>query len=130
MSKYLTRQRRTLLEYLSKHPDELLSAQEIAGALDGEAVSLSAVYRNLADLEAEGTVRQSRKSGSREIYFQYLNTEECRDRLHLSCTHCGKTFHMDAAEAEQIVNAVAKRDGFAIDRAETVLYGVCEKCQR
>lgn len=130
MSKYLTRQRRTLLEYLSGRPDELLSAREIAGALADEAISLSAVYRNLADLEAEGAVRQSRKSGSREIYFQYLDAGECRERLHLSCTRCGKTFHMDAGEAEEIVETVARRDGFAIDKAETVLYGVCEECQK
>ena len=129
MSKYHTRQRKALLSYLSGHPDEMLSAQEIADALDGESISLSAVYRNLADLEAEGKVRRNHKGSIREIYFQYMDSDACKNCLHLSCTKCGRTFHMDTREAEQFVDAVAKLDGFAIDKRETVLYGVCETCQ-
>lgn len=53
MSSYSTRQRKALLAYLSRHPDELLSARQIADALADEKISLSAVYRNLAQLEAE-----------------------------------------------------------------------------
>ena len=48
MSSYSTRQREALLAYLSRHPDELLSARQIADALADEKISLSAVYRNLA----------------------------------------------------------------------------------
>ena len=130
MAKYMTRQRKALLPYLRSHPDELLSAQEIAEALGVESVSLSAVYRNLADLEAEGKVRRHHRSGDREIMFQYLDTDTCRNCLHMSCTQCGRTFHMDDGEARQLLDAVARLDGFAIDKAETVLYGTCEECGR
>ena len=89
MSSYSTRQRKALLAYLSRHPDELLSARQIADALSDEKISLSAVYRNLAQLEAEEKVRRSSKSGTREVYFQYLDAESCKGALHMSCVKCG-----------------------------------------
>ena len=59
MSSYSTQQRKALLAYLSRHPDELLSARQIADALADEKISLSAVYRNLAQLEAEEKVQRT-----------------------------------------------------------------------
>ncbi len=54
MAKYLTRQRKRLLEYLSEHTDEQMSARQIADALATDEISVSAVYRNLSALEEEG----------------------------------------------------------------------------
>ena len=68
MSSYSTQQRKALLAYLSRHPDELLSARQIADALADEKISLSAVYRNLAQLEAEEKVRRSSKSGTERAF--------------------------------------------------------------
>lgn len=128
-AKYMTRQRKTLLGYLSRHTDEALSAQAIAAALESEGVSLSAVYRNLAELEAEGQIRRANREGSREVYYQYTGSEACKDSLHLKCKKCGRTFHMDANGAEQLLGVVEKAEGFAVDKGDTVLYGVCELCQ-
>lgn len=129
MSKYMTRQRRALLDYLSAHADETLSAREIAAALEGEGVSLSAVYRNLSELEAEGKLRRADKGGAREAYYQYTAADACKGSLHLQCKKCGRTFHMDATGVEQLLGVVEKTEGFAVDKADTVLYGVCEICQ-
>ena len=68
MQSYSTRQRKVLLTYLSQHPDELLSARQIADALADKKISLSAVYRNLAQLETEEKVRRRSKSDTREVY--------------------------------------------------------------
>ena len=125
----MTRQRKVLLDYLSEHADEALSAQEIAGALEGEGVSLSAVYRNLSALETDGKVRRASKGNAREIYYQYIDADACKGSLHLQCKKCGRTFHMDASGAEQLLGVVEKAEGFAVDKADTVLYGVCEICQ-
>ena len=129
MSKYITRQRKVLLDYLNSHPDQLFSAQEIANLLGEDAVSLSAVYRNLADLEAEGKVRRNLKGSVRESYYQFMDGAGCKNRLHLTCTQCGRTAHMDPEEARELTRTVEMRDGFVIDKAETVLYGLCEACQ-
>ena len=129
MPKYQTRQRKTLTEYLSAHADEQLTAQEIAAALEGEGISVSAVYRNLAELEAEGRVRRAARSGGREVFYQFIGAEECRESLHLQCKRCGRTFHMDAQGAEQLKSVVERTEGFALDKGDTVLYGVCELCR-
>ncbi len=129
MSKYMTRQRKVLLSYLSGHADELLSAQAIADALGPEAMSLSAVYRNLSELEGEGKLRRASKGNQREIYYQYIDAESCKGALHLSCKKCGKTFHMEPEAACQLLDAVARMEGLAVDKSDTVLYGVCGGCQ-
>ena len=129
MSKYMTRQRRGLLEFLKAHPDQAMSAMEVAAAMQDAPVSVSAVYRNLAALEAEGKVRRLARSGSREVFFQYTDAPECRNCFHLSCTRCGRTFHMHALGAERLARDVAQNDEFQLDRSETVLYGLCRDCR-
>lgn len=130
MKKYDTRQRDDLLRFLNRHPDQPLSARQIAQALSEQPVSLSAVYRNLSQLEAEGLVRKSVKPGGREAVYRYTGAPECRSHLHLSCIRCGKTFHMDAERTVQLARAMAEREGFELDLPGTVLYGVCRNCRR
>ena len=129
MSKYMTRQRRALLTWFRERPDELFTAQEIAEAMQAEAISLSAVYRNLADLELEGQVRRSSKGGEREIRYQFMAAESCKGCLHLCCTQCGRTFHMESAAADALWESVEKTEHFALDCTETVLYGLCGTCR-
>lgn len=129
MPKYMTRQRRALLSYLSGHADELLSVQEIADALEAEDVSRSAVYRNVAELEAEGKLRRDRGGDAREVYYRYVGAEDCKGSLHLSCKKCGRTFHMDSGGADALTQAVERAEGFAVDKSDTVLYGVCAMCK-
>lgn len=129
MSSYSTRQRKALLAYLSRHPDELLSARQIADALADEKISLSAVYRNLAQLEAEEKVRRSAKSGSHEAFYQYLDAKGCKGALHMSCVKCGKTFHMADSNAALFAKHLAQSEQFTLDAADTVLYGTCADCR-
>lgn len=129
MPVYNTKQRRILLDYLSEHTDRRLTAAMIAGELKNQGISLSAVYRNLAALEADGRVRRNTKGGSREAYYQFVDDDGCREHLHLYCKKCGKTFHMATEETAEVVNSVAVNDNFKIDKADTVLYGVCRLCQ-
>ena len=76
MKKYDTRQRDYLISFLNEHPDQLLSVRQIAQELCAQQISLSAVYRNLSQLEAEGLIRKSVKPGSREAYYQYVGAED------------------------------------------------------
>ena len=129
MSSYSTRQRKALLAYLSRHPDELLSARQIADALTDKKISLSAVYRNLAQLEAEEKVRRSAKSGSHEAFYQYLDAKGCKGALHMSCIKCGKTFHMADGNAALLAKHLAQSEQFMLDTTDTILYGTCSNCK-
>ena len=128
MKGYSTKQRKTLADYLSSHRDEELTATEIAKALRGEGISLSAVYRNLASLEEEGLIQRITRTGERKIFFRFSGAEECREHIHLRCRKCGKTFHMDAGTTDLLDETVAENCGFRMDRAETVINGVCGDC--
>lgn len=129
MAQYNTRQRQALLSFLSGHADEQLSAYGIAEGLKAEGISQSAVYRNLSALEADGKVRRSAASGSREVYYQYIAADCCKDQLHLSCKRCGRTYHMGRPAVERLIENVELAEGFAVDRSETVLYGICKACR-
>ncbi|MBQ9536067.1 MAG: transcriptional repressor [Clostridia bacterium] len=128
MAKYITRQRSLLLDYLSRHADESLSARQISLALEDDGVSVSAVYRNLTELENEGQVRRV-SGGGREAYYQYSAAAACRGCLHLLCRSCGHTYHMDMRDARQLADSLEKKEGFALDMAGTVLYGICGACR-
>ena len=130
MAKYMTKQRKLLLDYLSEHADETLPTSRLVTDLSEKGISASAIYRNLADLEQDGKVKRSTKPGSQELYYRYVGTESCRDHLHLSCLCCGKTVHMEEAESDALAQRLAKTEGFTLDRADTVLYGICADCQK
>ena len=129
MSIYNTKQRRALLAFLGEHPDKLLTARQMADALAEKQISLSAVYRNLAQLEAEEKVRRSSKSGTREVYYQYLDAESCKGALHMSCVKCGRTFHMASGNAVLFAKHLAQSEQFTLDAADTILYGTCSDCK-
>ena len=128
MPKYMTKQRKLLTDYLSAHTDENLSAGQIAEAL-ADRISKSAVYRNLADMEAEGKLHRVASGGGREAVYRYSDEHKCSGCLHLSCKKCGKTLHMEKKIADELVTSVAMSDHFSIDKSETVIYGLCADCK-
>lgn len=124
---YNTEQRNILLDFFEQHPDELLTAQEIQDNLQGESISRSAIYRNLAQLEVSEKILKHIKQGSKKIYYQYLHNEE---KIHLHCNQCDKTFHMEDTSSRVIVDNISQNDDFIIDKVATVLYGTCKKCKK
>lgn len=129
MTKYKTEQRKHLQDFFSEHPHEMFSAKEIEEVLGKESVSISAVYRNLAELEKEGIVRRCTKNGSRETFYQYIATENCKGHIHMTCKKCGTTIHMKLEDSDALAKNAMKYKNFIVDKTDTVLIGVCGKCQ-
>ena len=121
--------REALLDYLSRHPDQPLTVREIAAGVEPDGVSLSAVYRILAELEAAGLIRRESRPGSREAVVQYVGAENCRGHLHLTCTRCGRTVHLSSAAAS-LLTGMAAGEGFSLDLTRTALYGLCPRCRQ
>ena len=111
------------VDFLEKHPDNSYTAKQIHAALGAEKISLSAVYRNLAELEHVGSVRK------RGIYYEYTGSKMCKACLHMSCTQCGRSFHLSGVFSEFIVNNILSSEKFAVDRNDTVFYGLCNACR-
>ena len=126
---YMTSQRKVLFETLEQHRDETLSAEQII-ELIGDNASRSAVYRNLSALEKQGLIKKTTASGSNKALFRYVGSRECKDHLHLECSKCGKTYHLNLPATSALINNVLQDTKFKIDSSSTVLYGVCEKCRK
>ena len=129
MKQYETEQRKILLDFLGKHSDEGLSSVDIINYLGGLGISKSAVYRNLASLEGDGKIRRYVKNGEKTAYYNYVDSDHCRGKIHISCIKCGKTSHISARIADNIVKSIEKEDEFSLDKSETVLYGICKNCK-
>lgn len=125
---YNTEQRTALLSFLTENPDRTFSAREIAAALSGKNISKSSVYRNLAELETEQKIKRVTKAGRGESFYQFFDNSECKNHIHLSCTTCGRIFHLESEQTERLVSAVEAADGFEVSRGETTLYGTCREC--
>lgn len=128
MARYITAQRKQLIAFLRDNPDTQFSAKQIVQQLRGEHISLSAVYRNLAALEKAGLISRSVKDSSREIFYQFIDTDACKNCIHLTCTKCGGIFHMRNDVTDQMMDTVSKANGFRINKTKTVLYGLCKNC--
>ena len=128
--RYTTKQRKQLLDVLEAHLDETLSANEICSLVSPEAISPSAIYRNLAALEKEGLVKRVSLPFTQKTGFRYVGSRECKNHLHLECTMCGRTFHLPTPATSQLIENVRQNSGFKIDSANTVLTGVCPDCEK
>lgn len=128
MAKYITSQRKKLIDFFNDNPDRQFTVKEITASLNDRSISQSAIYRNLVAMEEENMILRTVKEGSRECYFQYTYIESCQNCIHMTCVKCGKTFHVDTGIVHTMIDSVYAKNGFKIDRSKTVLYGVCDKC--
>ena len=130
MRNYNTQQRQILLEYFHSHTDKCLSTTEIINHIASPDISKSAIYRNLVALEKEGKVRRTTKAGDRKTYFYYVDHDDCRGVIHVSCMKCGKTTHVSRDVSNHLAQELKDEDEFAIDNQETIIYGLCKDCQK
>ncbi len=129
MSVYNTKQRKILLNFLKSHSDELFSANQILEFYGDEKISLSAIYRNLAEIETLGEIKRVNKNSSREAFYQYINADICKGKIHLFCTKCEKSTHLDIKRAESFSEDIFAEQNFQVDKQNTIIYGICKDCR-
>ena len=128
---YMTAQRKRLFQFFNDHPDASFSARDIQALLnrsEASAISLSAVYRNLASLAEAGLILKSAASDGQETLYRFVGADACRDELHMTCLSCGQTTHVDHATARALAQALEGNDEFQMNLGQTTIYGLCKKC--
>lgn len=102
-----------------------LSAEEVLAAVSAHLpnVSLPTVYATLELLAELGTVRRL-TAGAGPMLFD-ARTEE---HHHLVCRACGRVEDLDAPVDLRGARRSARRRGYAADRAELVISGLCGEC--
>ncbi len=129
MAIYKTKQRSMILHFFKNHVHETFSVSQIIEAFQTQAISNSAIYRNLAELAEQGEIRKISKNGTREACYQYAGAEDCKKYIHLFCGKCEQSIHMDYGKMELFVKQMMEEEDFVVDASKTVIWGTCKKCK-
>lgn len=120
----VTRPRVAVLRAVHAHPhadtDSLIRAvrQELP------EVSHQAVYDSLHTLTAAGLVRRIQPSGSVARYESRVGD----NHHHAVCRSCGVVADVDCAVGEVPCLTASDNQGFLIDEAEVIYWGLCPDC--
>lgn len=133
MARYQTEQKRILLAYMKAHSDEAFTIEELCERMKEEPLVTSApgkstIYRLMPELMEEGLVKRFVKGNSRKFLYQMVCGDHCERHLHMKCSVCGKLYHMEDQESEELLLQVMRKHHFQIDGGKTVLFGQCEGC--
>lgn len=133
MSHYNTKQQQEILKVISSFGDRPFTAEDLLSLLvsQEEKSSRATVYRALRSLEKEGVLRKYFLTPQSPGYYQYLSRElDCEEHFHMVCSACGHLYHIECKEFEGLIRHLQESHHFKIDPHQTVLYGLCEPCQR
>lgn len=133
MARYQTEQKRILLAYMKAHSDQSFTIEELCKRMKEElefpaVPGKSTVYRLMPELVEDGLVKRFVKANSRKFLYQMVCGDHCDRHLHMRCSVCGKLYHMEDKESEELLLQVMKKHHFQIDEGKTVLFGQCESC--
>ena len=124
---YNTESRQKILEFLKDNKENSFSAENIFLALRVFGIGKSTVFRQLRRLTEENSVRRISDGVGRRVEYQYLDSDVCREHLHLKCKRCGKLIHLDGEISHLFEEKILKSEHFAIDES-ALLSGTCELC--
>lgn len=120
----VTRPRVAVLEAVHSHPHA--DTETIFGAVRAglPEVSRQAVYDVLHALTAAGLVRRIQPSGSVARYESRVGD----NHHHVVCRSCGVIGDVDCAVGDAPCLTPSDHNGFVLDEAEVVYWGLCPDC--
>jgi Fur family ferric uptake transcriptional regulator len=120
----VTRPRMAVLEAVYTHPHADTDSIIRAVRDDLPEVSHQTVYDALNALTATGLVRRIQPSGSVARYESRVGD----NHHHVVCRVCGVIADVDCAVGEAPCLTASDDNGFSIDEAEVIYWGVCPEC--
>ena len=120
----VTRPRIAVMDAVHAHPHA--DTETIFGAVraDLPEVSRQAVYDVLNALTAVGLVRRIQPSGSVARYESRIDD----NHHHVVCRSCGVIEDVDCAIGEAPCLTASDDNGFVLDEAEVIYWGLCPDC--
>jgi Fe2+ or Zn2+ uptake regulation protein len=120
----VTRPRMAVLDAVYTHPHADTDSIIRAVRDDLPEVSHQTVYDALNALTATGLVRRIQPSGSVARYESRVGD----NHHHVVCRVCGVIADVDCAIGEAPCLTASDDNGFSIDEAEVIYWGVCPEC--
>ncbi len=130
MIKYQTEQRKILLDLLEESGHRTFCVNDIHRELAYTNISISAIYRNLAELEKQGLVCKVNDKKRNGAFYQYVDPNSCKGVIHLKCQECQATFHLNRHVSQMIIGLASDEHNFFVDNSSAVLYGKCDNCSQ
>src|ERR1700722_2033493 len=121
----VTAQRLAVLTAVSERPHG--TADEIEEFVRAEigAISRQAVYDALGVLTEKGLIRRIQPARSPARYEDRVDD----NHHHLVCRNCGVTVDVPCAVGYTPCLEAAEDNGFIVDEAEVIYWGMCPACQ-
>src|SRR5688572_23879911 len=118
---------RLVMHRLLRERNRHLTAEELLAEASARlpGISLPTVYSTLELFEELGVVRRVKDGGGRLLWDTRGD-----DHHHLVCRRCGRVEDIDTPLDLSGARRSARRAGFAADRAEVVVSGLCADCAR
>jgi Fur family transcriptional regulator, ferric uptake regulator len=106
--------------------DDPLTAEEVAGGLDGRVPSsnLASVYRNLETLEEAGLLRHFHLGHGPGLYARV----GAETREYLVCDRCGHTLAVEPSQLEGARAAIRSQTGWQAHFSHFPVAGLCPAC--
>lgn len=130
---YKTNSRTRIMEFLQMNKDRTVTVSDIEEHLSREnsGVNKTTIYRYLDRLEADGNVIKYTAEKGEKAAYQYVDREhKCDEHLHLKCTECGAIIHLDCGFMDEIAHHIEVEHGFKLQCRNSIIYGVCARCQK
>lgn len=120
----VTRPRLAVLDAVHTHPHA--DTDSIIGAVREHLpeVSHQAVYDSLNTLTASGLVRRIQPLGSVARYESRVGD----NHHHVVCRSCGSIADVDCAVGDAPCLSASDDNGYVIDEAEVIYWGLCPSC--
>ena len=120
----VTRPRVAVLNAVYTHPHADTDSIIRAVRSDLPDVSHQAVYDSLSTLTTAGLVRRIQPSGSVARYESRVGD----NHHHVVCRSCGTIADVDCAVGDAPCLTASDDNGFSIDEAEVIYWGLCPDC--
>ena len=127
--KYQTKNKTKILTCLIENSDRHLTIEDIDTLLEHE-VPLASIYRNIDELVKEGVILKFTIENNSSACYQFISKDSKHQHFHLKCNKCGKIFHLECEEVNDLLAHISKEHGFLVDVSKVTLYGVCPDCQK
>lgn len=126
----MTRERAIIVDEVfatHEHFDAEQLVQRLARRSDGRRVSRSTIYRSLKHLEEAGLIRKIARQDDRDLYEHDYGYPQ---HDHLICNRCGTLIEFHNAQVSELLEQIAREQGFRIEGHRTEVYGICDSCAR